>query len=96
MFCAIFAGFLKIIAPGVGLLHNFSAPGVGVFHFFVSGGEEFVLSKDSPGDLPGGCSGLELTDTLVLDIARTVSRLRSRVSLLVHFNFAFGILFPST
>ena len=27
-----FAGFLKIIAPGVGFLHDFSVPGVGVSH----------------------------------------------------------------
>ena len=33
---------------------------------------------------------------LVLDISRTVSKLRSRVNLQVHFKFAFGILFSST
>ena len=33
---------------------------------------------------------------LVLDIACTVSRLKRRVNLQVHFKFAFGILFPST
>ena len=31
---------------------------------------------------------------LVLDIIRTVSRLRSRVNLQVHLKFAFGISFP--
>ena len=30
------------------------------------------------------------------DIIRTVSRLRSRMNLQVHFKFAFGVLFPST
>ena len=33
---------------------------------------------------------------LIPEIAHTVSRLRSRVNLLVHFKLAFGILFPST
>ena len=32
----------------------------------------------------------------ILDIARIVSRLRSCVNLQVHFELAFGILFPST
>ena len=38
------------------------------------------------GFCPGGWSGLELTATLVLGIARTVSRLRSQVNLSV-FDF---------
>ena len=33
---------------------------------------------------------------LILDISRTVLRLRSPVNLHVYFKFAFGILFPST
>ena len=61
MFCRFFAGLLKIIAPGVGIWHDFSAPGLGFRTFFVPGGVgEFALSKKFPG---GGWSGLELTDT---------------------------------
>ena len=37
-----------------------------------------------------------LPSILVLDIIRTVSRLRSRVKLQVHFKFALGILFLLT
>ena len=38
MFCEVFAGFLKIIAPGVGFYHDFSAPGVGVSHILSARG----------------------------------------------------------
>ena len=48
-----FAGFLKIIASGVGFWHEFSALGVGVSHCRCAGGGgggEFALSKNSRGD----------------------------------------------
>ena len=56
--CVVFfAGFLKILAP---VLSRFFCPrGSGFRTFFESGGEEFALSKNSP----GGWSGLELSDT---------------------------------
>ena len=65
MFCVSFAGFLKIIAPGVGFQHEFSAQGSGFRTFFVP--EEWKIRpfKKFPGGLPGEgeWSGLELTDT---------------------------------
>ena len=50
-----FDSFLK--GPGGGGFELFFCPGVG----------EFVHQKTCPGVLPGGWSGLELTDTLKLN-----------------------------
>ena len=65
MSCSVFfAGFLFIIFPEVGFLHDFSAPGVGPWTFFVpgGGGGEFALSK-IPQGFARGWPGLELADT---------------------------------
>ena len=52
---AVFAGFLKIIAPGMGFQHDFSAPGVGVSHFLCARGVgEFAFIKNLLKGLPGG------------------------------------------
>ena len=53
-FGVFFAGFLKIIVPGVGFQHDFSAPGVGVSLSLCARGGEFALSKNSPGVCPRG------------------------------------------
>ena len=39
---------------------------MGVLNSFLPGGGEFVHQKIARGFLPGGWSGLELTDTLIL------------------------------
>ena len=44
-----FAGFLKIIAPGVGFQHDFSVPGVGVSHFLCAWGWGIRPFKKLPG-----------------------------------------------
>ena len=55
--------------PGHGVLAQFSAPGVGVLHFLcVPQCGEFSLSKTSPGVCPREWSGLELTDTLLVEV----------------------------
>ena len=55
MFCVFFAGFLKIIAPGGGVLARFFCPmGQGFALSLCPRGGEFALSKDFPGGLPGG------------------------------------------
>ena len=65
MFCAFFAGILKIIARGMGFQHDFSDQGIGVFRtFLVPGGLGIRPFKRFPGGLPGGLVRLELTDTL--------------------------------
>ena len=61
-FLEFFAGFLKIIAPGVGFKHDFSAPGSGIALSLWPRGGEFALLK-IPRGFAGGWSGLELTDT---------------------------------
>ena len=54
MFCVLFYGFLKIIAPGVGFNTVLSARGVGVGGLSLRpGGGEFALSKNSPLICPG-------------------------------------------
>ena len=66
MFCELLARFLKIIAPGVGFLHNFSAPWGGAFELSLSPGvEEFAFSRKSPGFALRRWPGLELNDTLL-------------------------------
>ena len=66
-----FAEFLKIIAPWVGLWHNFSAPGVGVSHFLCAQGvRNSPFQKNSPGEW----SSLELTDTFNNRIRSTVKK----------------------
>ena len=50
-----FAGFLKIIAPGMGFWYNLSAPGVGVSHFLCARGVGNSPFQKSP---PGGWSDL--------------------------------------
>ena len=65
MFCVFFAGFLKIIVPGVGFQLDFSAPRVGVSHFLCTRGWSIRPFKNFPWGLPGGgWSGLGLIDTL--------------------------------
>ena len=50
-----FAGFLKIMAPGVGLEHNFSASGVDVSNFLCAPGVgNSPFKKISPGVGPEG------------------------------------------
>ena len=52
---SFFAGFLKIITWGVGILHNFSAPGVEVSDFlYARGVGNLPFQKNSLGILPGG------------------------------------------
>ena len=54
-FVGFFAGFLKVIAPRVGLYHYFSAPGVGVLHFSCArGGGISPFQKNPPKVSPGG------------------------------------------
>ena len=90
----------KIIQPRrLGFSTIFLPQGSDFCTFLFSGVRNSSFQKKiPPGICPGGWSGLELTDTLVLGIANTVSRLRSQVNLqvYVHFKFAFGISFPST
>ena len=57
-----FAGFLKIIAPGVGFWHDFSAPVVGVSHFLCARGVGNSPFQKIPRGFARGWSGLELTD----------------------------------
>ena len=45
-----FAGFLKIITPGVEFKHDFSVPGVGVSHFFAWGWRIRPFKKLPEGD----------------------------------------------
>ena len=62
-----FAGFLKIIAPGVGFSTIFLPnEGVGVSHFHCAPGVGNLPFQKIPwGIAGGGRSGLELTDTLL-------------------------------
>ena len=54
MFCCFFAGCLKIIAPGVGFWHDFSATGVRVFALSLCPGvENPPFQKNSSGVCPG-------------------------------------------
>ena len=56
----VFAGILKVIAPGWGFSTFYSVPMGWVSHFLCARGVgEFALSKNSL----GGWSNLELTDT---------------------------------
>ena len=58
-------GFLKIIAPGDGVLVRLFFPrGQGFALSLCPGDGEFALSKKFPGGLPGGMVRSELTDTL--------------------------------
>ena len=51
----VFAGFLKIIAPGGGVLARFLCPrGRGFALSLCPGGGEFARSENSPGVCPGG------------------------------------------
>ena len=61
-FCWIF----KNKCPGVGLQHDFLpwGSGIGFRTFFVPRSGDFAHSKTFPGLLPGGWSGLKLTDAL--------------------------------
>ena len=88
--------FKIIQSRGLGFSTIFLSQVSGFRTFLCLGVRNPSFQNDSPRELLGGWSGLELTDTLVLGIARTVSRLRSQVNLQVHFKFAFGILCPST
>ena len=52
-----FAGFFKLIAPGVEFSHDFSAQHRGFALSLCPGGGEFALSKNSPGGCQGGGDG---------------------------------------
>ena len=61
--CSVFfAGFLKIIALGLGSSTIFLPQESGFRTFFVHRGWEICPLKKFPGGLPWGWSGLELTD----------------------------------
>ena len=81
MFFGLFAGFLKITAPGWGFSTIFLPQGSGFCTFFVPGCKEFALSKNSPAVCPGGGgrgkrSGLELLiHNMSLMISRSLSLL---------------------
>ena len=64
MFVFFFAGFLTIIAPGWGFSTSFLPQGLVFCTFFVPGGWGIRPFKKNS---PRGLSGLELTDTLVLN-----------------------------
>ena len=49
--------------PRGGVFAHFIGLGVGILNSFLVWGWETRLSKNCPGVLPGGWSGMELTDT---------------------------------
>ena len=64
MFCGDFCWIFENNCPGGGVLARLFCPRVQDFALSLCPGDgEFALSKNFPGGLPGGWSGLELTDT---------------------------------
>ena len=61
-----FAGFLRIIAPGGGLLVRFFCPWGRGFALLCARWLGIRPLKKLSGGLPGGWSGLELTDALIM------------------------------
>ena len=83
MFYVVLLDFENNCPWGGNLARVFCPRGRGLALSLCSGDGEFPLSKNSPGVCPGECSGLELTNTLCLDINRTCFKNFFRVTLLL-------------